>query len=94
MSISHITARDARRAAMKMASRGYEIVTIIDPQLRKVHKYQCTLREMRDNETTDFTRKHNISKKAQTNKLAYARIPHGIGLETWTPELGAFVDSL
>ena len=73
--ISKISARDARRAALKVATKGFETAHIVDPQMIKLHIYYCSMRELNDSEKTEFSEKHKIVSKPAVSKAFYSRIP-------------------
>ena len=78
--VREIQARDARRSALKWASRGYVDIYVIDNELMKMHVYKGGMREIKDEEKTDFTEKHNICRKPDVEKTAYIKLHPGMNL--------------
>ena len=72
--IERVHARDARRAALKQATRGHDSAWIVDPQLRKMHNYALSTRPLQSQEVTEFTQKHRIASKSSAVKTGYARL--------------------
>ena len=70
-----VNARDARRGALKVATRGFDDAYIVDPALGKVHHYALSRRPLTESERTHFSEAHNITSKPTAVKLDYHRLP-------------------
>lgn len=51
-------------AAMKAASRGFTDIVLYAPDTHKIHRYCGCMRDIQEDEHTDYTRKHGITQRA------------------------------
>jgi len=56
-------------AAQKAAHRGFTDIVLFSPHDGKVKRYCGCMRDIQEDEHTDYTRRHNISKKAQVKAV-------------------------
>tara|TARA_B110000046_G_C12994950_1_gene399625 strand:+ start:1352 stop:1690 length:339 start_codon:yes stop_codon:yes gene_type:complete len=71
-------ARCARRAALKVATAGDTLAHILDPQLNKLHSYACGMRELKQEEQTQFTQAHSIKRKPIASKVGYTPVSNRV----------------
>jgi hypothetical protein len=73
--IFHVfNSRCARTAAKKAATRGYDTAFVVDPVLGKLHVYSTHMRDIREEEKTTFSVKHNLQKKPEVRKMVYRNL--------------------
>lgn len=56
-------------AAQKAATRGFEDIILYSPHDGKIKRYCGCMRDIQEDEHTDYTRRHNITKKAQVKAV-------------------------
>jgi len=62
-------------AAMKAANRGFEDIILFEPAQQKVHRYCGCMRDIQEDEHTDYTRRHGITQKASVKSVKTPRTP-------------------